>query len=294
MNVGVVFVSTGGNKIVRAVRSLRRTEPTIPVHIVFDINSRTWREGGSRVDFGNINDVRIRHFENRFHINGALNEGMRWVKELGCTHACLFHDDIIFSPFKEHIGHLSTWFWRLDKNPKLLEASALTLSLMETGIKGEDGDLYTGRKSQAEWDAMDLESYVLWQKLLPGGKVPGKHMNKDGKDLHELHGSDFNVRYYCGDLPAYSRLGPTGQIVPVATWEAIGGFDEQYGIHYDAYYPAECAFRGLPPVRVIPNIPHLHLHNQSIGYLDPSVDLWGNVSAAFDKRYGKNFWDGKI
>jgi len=42
-NIGVVFASTGGNKIVRALRSFHRMEPELSVHIIFDTSSNTWK-----------------------------------------------------------------------------------------------------------------------------------------------------------------------------------------------------------------------------------------------------------
>src|SRR5579885_2013647 len=114
-SVGVVFISTGGEKILRAIRSLRRTEPDLPIHVVFDALSRTWVGGGylAQAHLAEYNNVNVRLFDNQHHINGVLNEGMRWMRDLGHSHACLFHDDIIFTPFKEHKGHLSDWFFEV-------------------------------------------------------------------------------------------------------------------------------------------------------------------------------------
>lgn len=294
-NVMVVFGTTGGPKILRAVRSFRKQEPNIPVHVVIDSTSNTWKSGGYEVyDELILTAQFLRVIENDKHINGTLNAAMRWVEEEDRPYACLFHDDVIFSPFAEHRGNLAGWFDRLKSDSQLMNSCALTLSLMEVGITGPDGDLFTGNAAPWEWDTMNLESLDLWSKLLPEAKVPGGFLEgKIGHHVYEVPGPPFAVRYYYGDVSPYTRLGPTGQIVPVGVWKDIGGFDEKEGIHYDAYYPAECAVRGFPPVRVISNIPHLHLHNQSIGFLDPSVGLWGNVSAAFERKYGPNFWKNR-
>jgi hypothetical protein len=168
----------------------------------------------------------------------------------------------------------------------LQDTSALTLSVIETGITGPDGDLFTGHEPSEWWDRLDLESESLWRNLLPGGQTPGFPM--DNGPAYEVAASTdrpYSLRYFCGELDSYTRLGPTGCIVPIAIWEAIGGFDERDGIHYDHEYPMECAMRGFPRIRVIPNVPHLHIHNLSIGFLDPSVGLWGNVGGAFDRKY---------
>lgn len=293
MEVGVVFASTGGPKIFRAIRSLRKTEPNIPLHVVWDIGSRTWKEGGSLIaeSVQSLPNVHTVAFENTKHINGTLNKGMEWMKQLGYEYACLFHDDIIFSPLKQNMHHLSVWFERLDEDPVLKDTSALTLSLIETGITGPDGDLFTGKQPPEWWDSLDLESEALWEKLLPGGRTPGFPMgNGPAYEVPASSEIPFSIRYFCGDMNYYTRLGPTGQIVPIQIWEQIGRFDEKDGIHYDHEYPMECAIRNLPRIRVIPNVPHLHIHNQSIGYLDPSVDLWGNVGAAFERKY-RSFMD---
>jgi len=290
MRVGVVFASTGGFKILRAIRSLRKTEPDFPIHVVWDVDSGTWRNGGGSAIADQVQsmpNVHTRQFHNTKHINGTLNEGMRWMRELGYEYVCLLHDDIIFSPLSENMHHLTYWFDRMDQDPKLMDASALTLSLIETGITGPDGDLFTGRQPPEWWDKLDLESEALWQRLLPEGKTPGFPMgNGPAYEVAACDWLPFSIRYFCGDMNYYTRLGPTGQIVPVKTWELIGGFDEKDGIHYDHEYPMECAIRNLPRIKVIPNAPHLHIHNQSIGYLDPSVGLWGNVGRAFDNKYG--------
>ena len=70
-----------------------------------------------------------------------------------------------------------------------------------------------------------------------------------------------------------------------ADWDP-GGFDEQYGIHYDGGYSAACISQGLPPILPILNTPVLHLQNQSQDCSDPSFVLWNYVNAAFAMKYG--------
>jgi hypothetical protein len=282
MSTAVVFVTTGGEKIKRAIRSFRRTE-SVAIHVVLDVNSNTWRTDPHPTPNelrSNFLGVQVREYENLHHINGVLNEGMRWMREKGYSHVCLFHDDIIFTPFLQHRGHISKWF----DIPELQKYSAITLSCMETGITGPDGDLFTGRQPNSWWDSQDLESEHAWYRLMPGGEYPeGYHTMENG--VFERPGPPFAVRYYVGSNCPYTRLGPTGQIVPIEKWDAIGGFDQSDGIHYDSQFPMECALRGFPHIKVVPNIPHIHIHNQSIGYLDPSTGLYNNVSAAFERKY---------
>lgn len=301
ISVGTAFITTGGEKIIRAIRSLRRTEPYLEIHVVVDTSSSTWIYGGSSAlrTLQSMPMVKVKLVENKHHINGALNQAMRWLCTEGYNYGCLFHDDVIFTPFKEHQHHLSVWFDILTYDRSFREASGLTLGLMETGITGADGDLFTGNRPSSAWDIEDLESPELWEKLLPDKKTPGGFL-PDGKtvteraDVFRMGDLPIAIRYYCGHIDKYTRLGPTGQIVPMKIWEQVGGFDETEGIHYDAEYPAKCAMARLPPIQVVPNIPHLHIHNQSIGYLDPSTGLWGNVSAAFERVYGKDFWSRKL
>src|SRR5271167_586116 len=141
--IGVVFATTGGTKILRAVRSLKKMEPDIKPNVVVDVNSATWRDGGCWVLPELERIANVRQLENKFHINGALNEGMKWMKENGCEYGCLFHDDIVFPPFSHYLKNLSSWFASFSYEKRLVKASAVTLALIETGITGPDGDLFT-------------------------------------------------------------------------------------------------------------------------------------------------------
>ena len=101
MKTGVVFTSTGGNKMIRAIRSLRRMEPDITVHICFDVKARSWYPSPPMSEFEKLPNVAIKCIpDNRFYVNGIMNKAMAWMKELGYDHVAMFHDDIIFSPFK--------------------------------------------------------------------------------------------------------------------------------------------------------------------------------------------------
>ena len=86
VNVGVVFVGTGGNKMVRALRSFERAEPTLPVHIVFDTSTNSW--GRNRVHypsnyFESQPNVLVRCISNSGYVNGAFNQALAWLEELG-------------------------------------------------------------------------------------------------------------------------------------------------------------------------------------------------------------------
>jgi len=48
VSVGVVFASTGGNKIVRAVRTFQAMEPDLPIHVTMAINSSTYYSSTAR------------------------------------------------------------------------------------------------------------------------------------------------------------------------------------------------------------------------------------------------------
>ena len=300
-NVGVVFASTGGNKLVRTIRSFRKAEPDLPIHVVIDVESRTWR---SSVDSKDILDylfaqpnVKVDTYrDNTNHwINGTLNAAMGWMKEIGYSHACLFHDDLVFSPLKENRYHVSEWFKRLVTWDRLGVASALSFSCMETFAKNPgtvEGQPGNWTRSPAEWDSMDLESEELWNKLLPGGKPVGyfgieKPVGKVDFDTWFIH------CYGVEKVRLATRLGPTGQIIPITAWEKVGKFDEKEGLVYDLDYPVAAILAGLNPVLYIPNVPHLHLHNQSIGFSDPSTGIWSNCIESFIRYHGwspTEFW----
>jgi hypothetical protein len=281
-SVGVAFVTTGGEKIGRAVRSFRRMEPELPIHVAVDTSSNTWNTNPRLPGVDGTNTF-VREFKNKFHINGTLNHAMLWMKNLKHTHVCLFHDDLIFSPLPENREYISHWAERIAAEETPREASGLSFGYMETfalnpgNIRHTEGNWHY---PPHVWDAMDLESEELWKKLYVGGKpVRG-----------EIDFPTFFVEYIACHSQEFGRcfrLGPAAQIVSVASWEAVGGFDEEWGVHYDHDYIAACAYKNLKPILYAPDGPFLHLHNQSIGYADPSVGLWGDVTAAFTKKFGK-------
>jgi hypothetical protein len=285
--VGVVFVGTGGNKMVRALRSFRRTEPDLPVHIVFDTSTNTWLknyESPPITYFESQPNVLVRGISNSGYINGAFNQAVRWIADLGYSHVCALHDDTVFSPLPENRYHLSEWFPRLDTDPDLRQASGLTLSFMEALVPSPI--LGHWQRSPEEWDARDLESDALWRHMLPDGK-PALYFGSPGSEIGVQH-SDWFVKYFATERTVpISRLGPSGWIIPIAIWQAIGEFGQDEGIYYDMEYPVTCILRGLPPVKVIPNTPHLHLHNQSTAYGDPAQGLWGRDLPSFIEKYGK-------
>lgn len=293
-HIGVVFASTGGNKVIRALRSLRRMEPDLRLHVCFDTQSKTWQEGGSEIyhELSLMPNVDIvRYSDNSNHwINGTLNIAMSWMRELGHTHVCLLHDDVVFSPLPEHRYSLLDWFERVAANHTLRNAAALTLSCLEAFVphegcvRGQPGNWH---QSAAEWDAMNLEDDSLWRTLLPQGLPAGYFGGDESVGTVDLDG--WFVHCYCVErVRSCIRMGPSGQIIPVAHWEKVGGFDEEHGLVYDTDYPIRAAIAGLPPVLAIPNIPYLHLHNQSIGYHDPATGPWSDFLGSFVRHYG---WD---
>src|SRR5262252_108881 len=131
MNIGVVFVSTGGNKMMRALRSLRRMEPDLTVHISMDTEAKSWYPDPPLTAFASLPNVIVRSIRNDCYVNGAMNRAMAWMQELGYDYVCMFHDDIIFSPFAEHKLDLSRWFQAVEETPILSSASGITLSQVE-------------------------------------------------------------------------------------------------------------------------------------------------------------------
>lgn len=292
IRVGVVFASTGGNKISRALRSLRRMEPDLPLHVCFDVQSKTWEESGGSPDLSDIPNVLTSSYESNSNrwINGTLNAAMRWMRALNYTHACLLHDDVVFSPLLSSRHSLSEWFARIRTTPRLQSAAALSLSSMEAfvphegSIRGQPGNWH---QSAAEWDSMDLESTELWRRLLPDGLPAGYFGGDSPIGMLDL-GAWFVHYYSVKESRSCIRMGPSGQIVPIETWQRLGGFDEHHGLIYDTDFPIAAALINLPPVLILPNIPYLHLHNQSIGYSDPATGPWGDFLGSFISHYG---WD---
>jgi hypothetical protein len=288
MNIGIVFVSTGGNKMIRALRSLRRMEPDVTVHISMDAAARSFYPHPPLSDFESQPNVVVRVIENNCYVNGAMNAAMLWMAELGYSHVAMFHDDIIFSPFMEHRGDLTKWFGKVAEHPLLSVASGVTLSQVEA-ITPEPGIPCVPRPSEF-WDALDLESEEFWTYLRLDGDSP---VYLDS--VHQVYpdGLGWFIEYYgVAQIGRCTRLGSTGQIVPVATWEAVGHFDEDYGVFYDMEYPVECYRRKLPPIYMVPNIPFLHLHNQSHGPRHPSSDsIFYNCVDAWYRKFSKEMVD---
>jgi len=288
MNIGVVFVSTGGNKMMRALRSLRRMEPELTVHISMDTQAKSWYSDPPLSEFERLPNVIVRDSRNNCYVNGAMNAAMQWMKDLGYDHACMFHDDIIFSPFADHKGDLSRWFDCVAENPVLSKASGITLSQVEA-ITPEPGIPCVPRPPEF-WDAMDLESEQFWTRLRLNGNSP-KYLDQ----VHQVYpeGLGWFIEYYgVAEIGRCTRLGSTGQIVPIARWEEVGRFDEQYGVFYDMEYPVECYRRKLTPIYMIPNIPFLHLHNQSHGPRHPSNEtIFYNCVDAWYRKFTKEVVD---
>ena len=307
MRACAAFASTGGFKLERAIRSFRRTEPDLPVLVAVDASSRTWQnmvaagigitqelspgwkppafqanEEGHLKKF----DCRYRNIVNTAYINGMMNAAMRMAQDDGFDLVALFHDDVVFPVVSSSliaINDLTLWLRWAEKHAG--EFSGLTLSLIQAFVPG------TWARPPAEWDALDLEGEGFWRELM--AHLPAEGMAIAGsKELeaasrHDFPAMGFFVYYYRPTAVCpWPRLGPTGQIVPVEAWRRAGGFDETDGIFYDIGYAAECRRRGLPPVLAVPSVPHLHLHNQSIGFADPARGIWGDTIGAFQRRYG--------
>lgn len=301
MNIGVVFASTGGEKMARALRSFRRSEPTFPVHIVLDVASNTWKDnpGIPPEWFVQQPGVALRCFESEFYLNGTFNEAVRWMRELGYEYVCLFHDDVIFSPLINHVEYIQQCLDLIEGDDRLRNASGISLPYIQAF-----SDKIVWRRAPSEWNVLDLESEFLWRQLCPNGKPAGYWDVKDGPSgtddpgvprsikVPEIQYQDF-LAFYCvvPEIRKQYRLGPPGQIFPIKAWEAVGGFDQTFGIFYDEDFPAACVSQNLPPVYVVPGVPFLHLHNQSVGYADPSTNLYGEHSEAFKKKFGATVRD---
>jgi hypothetical protein len=288
MNIGIVFVSTGGNKMLRALRSFRRMEPSLPVHITLDTRAKSWYPSPPLSTFESLPNVKVRDIENHCYVNGAMNAAMGWMRDLGYSHACLFHDDIIFSPFPDHHENISYWLERASSDPLLSVASGITLSQVEA-ITPEPGIPCVPRPAEF-WDALDLESEEFWTRLHLNGDPP-TYLDS----VHQVFppGLGWFIEYYgVATTARCTRLGSTGQIVPIATWEQVGRFDESFGVFYDMEYPVECYRRRLPPIYMIPNIPFLHLHNQSHGPRDPSCDtIFNDCVKSWYQKFTKEVVD---
>jgi hypothetical protein len=283
VSVGVCFVSTGGNKMSRALRSFRRAEPDFSIHVAVSTDD----------PFELQPNVEVRRTSSEGYINGYFNEAVKWMRELGYTHACLLHDDTVFSPLVENIRDLSKWFLRLNTDEALQQASALTLSFMEALVDPPPEDKGRWHRPPEFWDAHNLESMNLWQKLCPDGKSAMYFGSEGAAEGTRL--DDWFVKYFVIErITTMSRLGPCGFIIPIATWEVIGGFSEDNGIFYDMEYPVICAMKGMPPVKVIPNVPFIHIHCQST-IANPAVGIWGQDLQSFITKYGKDpasvLWD---
>jgi hypothetical protein len=179
----------------------------------------------------------------------------------------------------EHLHHISRWF----TDPVLSNSSGVTLGFMEALVPSPYPGVW--ERHPQIWDAMDLEAFTLWNVLLPGGKSP-MYYGSPGSDQGVAAGPDWFVKYFVPDVTCIlARLGPTGFIIPIDTWRRFDGFGEHEGIYYDMEYPVKCAIAGLPPVRAVPSIPHIHLHNQSTAFGDPAIGLWGHDLASFIAKY---------
>jgi hypothetical protein len=269
MSIGVVFATTGGPKIERCLRSFARIESDLhaQAHVVLDATSNTWLRH-PRMDVGTIP---VRSVSNGAHINGILNHALHWMKELGHSHALMFHDDLIFSPLPQHQGSISKW---LDI-PQVLSGSGISFGHFETFTQ-------EGRRPSEIWDYEDLEGTRLWNYL-----ASLTEPIEGGVDLRPPGVSYWFRSEGADKVRKWNRLGPTGQIVPISTWESVGRFDETAGIFYDQEYPSECFRRKLPPIWAVPNFPWIHLHNQSMNpWGDPAPNAFSNTGAAYEKRFG--------
>jgi hypothetical protein len=282
MNTGVVFATTGGSTIIRAVRSFKQSHPDIDVHVIIDVSSNTWSktDQSSILSWLNNNNINIKLVENKFYINGILNKGIEWMQELGYSHACIFHDDVVFSPLENN--HISKWFGNN------LEAAGITFSFIQA-FSNEAPKRWL--MTPEEWDRENLESIELWETLSESISYLKNANYCLDNTAKELKLDNWFAQYYClYHTEPTMRLGPAGQIINIEKWNQLGRFDESYGIFYDIQYPSEAKINGETCL-MIPNVPFLHLHNQSIGISDLANGIWTNQDKAFKNKYGKTYID---
>ena len=283
MTTGVCFASTGGNKIVRAVRSFQRMEPSVPVHVTLATTTATFRNlhtADHRCALDRMG-VQVKLIDSWGFVNGGLNEATRWMRDIGYDVVCLLHDDLVFSSLPEHRYSLSQWF--TPPSADWPSSSGLTFAHFECFTADQDM-----RREPLRWDPIELEDDALWRDLMRCERL------HNGTPYYPIQ-RDFYVRYEGTDRTRpWNRLGPTGMVIPIALWDQVGGFDETFGVFYDIDYPAEVRRRDLPPIYAVPNIPWLHLHNQSV---NPGADFapgaWGDTEGAFQRKFGKTltgFW----
>jgi hypothetical protein len=260
-------------------------EPEIEIHALIDKSTITFRMLATPFeDIRDIDNVCLDSIiSNKGYVNGGLNLAVEYMKSNGFDYACLFHDDLVFSPLEIHRHSISEWF----QHPLLAKSSGLRFNHFETLTPTVDM-----RLSPHEWDRHSLEDEELWNFL---AAEYAKHPT-DGGDICPP-GRPFWFRYEGPDKTRkWNRLGPTGQVFPIATWEALGRFDEHEGIFYDSEYPTECFLRKLPPVYAVMNFPFIHLHNQSVNpWADHANGVWSDTEGAFKKRYGgtrEDIWWG--
>jgi hypothetical protein len=272
--VGVVFASTGGFKTVRAIRSFRVMEPSVLVYALIDMTTKTWQANRESLhDIAIHADILCALFENRAFVNGGMNHAVRWMKAMGHSYACVFHDDLVFSPLAEHRHSLSYWF----DSDILARSSGISFAHFEALVR-DPGANY--RRKPERWDEENMESEALWRFLASTDIVTDKDIcPPDASYFFRYEGPDV--------VRKWNRLGPSGYVVPIATWEALGGFDETSGVFYDDFYSTECLLRGFPPIYAVNNFPYIHLHNQSVNpWADVAEGVWGDSGQAFTARYG--------
>jgi hypothetical protein len=267
VKVGTLIASTGGKKLVRCVETLRAMGPELEIHVTIATNTRTYRSLGR----SDIPYTRTKLIAPTGFVNGSINAGIKWLESSGYDAALVLQDDLIFSPLPEHRGSLSQWFPR-----EWHECSGLTFAHLECLTYTDDL-----RRAPDAWDREDFSSPELWKELMT---YDGMH---NGAPVYPS-GRDWFIRYEGTDVVRpWNRLGPTGFLVPIKQWRAFGGFDEEFGVFFDHDYPAECFQRSLKPVYAVPNVPWLHLHNQSVNpWADQAIGLWGDNDGAFARKFG--------
>jgi hypothetical protein len=131
---------------------------------------------------------------------------------------------------------------------------------------------------------LDLESESLWKQL--------SNFSRENAYRIQPEQADWFCHYEgCDKVRKWNRLGPTGQVVPIATWLQVGKFDEVDYVHYDQDYTIKCFRMGLTPNYAVPNVPWLHLHNQSMNpWFDPAPGEWGRREAMI-RKFGAD-WPG--
>src|SRR4030095_2714560 len=136
-------------------------DPDLPVHVQVDLDTNAWKQSTVSVEEIAAQCKGFRTIYSKgVHVNGAMNSAMQWMRDLGYTGACIFHDDIVFSPLFENRNYFSRSFEYLGR----FDASGFSYGHMEAHVGS-----FGGSRSPLGWDAVDTESEEVWRILCPDG-----------------------------------------------------------------------------------------------------------------------------